>query len=734
MGGDDMELICEYKKSIFTTEQGGTCIGLYQADKQDIVITGVMLPTIKHVKYKFEGTWTNHPKYGKQFKAELYQEDINDKNSIIAYLSSGIIKGIGLKTAEKIVAKFGNDTLYVMDNNIEELRTVKGISKKVYEKISTSYQQAKASREAILLLGKYGISPKVALKAFELFKDETLDIIKTQPYRLSSVRGIKFPVADAIGSKTLEYEMDYERFKACARYVLYNNENNEHQSIIGRRTSGSLGMNKDDFGKVMLSLLRINSIDGSFILNNTIRMLKEGELVKKNVENNEMYLYLPGIYRIECETAKHIGRLTKKNDFMNFNIEKCIKEAEQKLGITVCEEQKAAVRNAYNHNLSLVIGPPGSGKTTFLNIISYINEKETKKEIIFLAPSGKAASCIKETTHHFATTVHSGLEIGTEIINDIEVEEIKFSDKLIIVDEMSMLDARTSYRLFSSIDSSCKVVICGDDEQLQSVGAGAVLRDMINSEVLPITRLKRIYRQAQGSNIYENSHRIREGITELLYGDDFHFGQVNDTKELENEMVKIYLEKIKQYGIENVMLLSPFKEHDAGVHNLNTRIQNILNPQSKALEFKHGSLLLRVGDKVMQLKNDVQNNVMNGDMGVIISIKKVDDEIVAYAAFANGSKEYTKDNAEEICLAYAYTIHKAQGSEAKCVIIGVHEMHSVMLRRNVFYTGITRAKEEVCLVGQKEALIKAIETEDKSKRNTILKLMIRFEMGEFIPL
>lgn len=733
-----MQLEGKFKKSIYKTPEKGTGIAVYEMkgnEEEDVVVTGYMLPTIKNVTYIFEGKWVNHPKYGKQFQAESYTEDVTDTDGIIRYLSSGVIKGIGLKTATRIVKTFGLDTLDVMDNDIDRLKSVKGISSKTLKKIMVSYEESKKSREVILYLTSKGISPRLAQKVHEKYGDNAMDVIRNTPYKISSIRGIPFTTADQMGDRTAEYEMSFDRFMACARYVLYANELCEFQDIIGKRTSGSLGMDKDDFGMVMLTLLRINQMTGAHVCEFTIRALKEGLLQKKTNENGVMMIYLPGIFRIEKATAEHIWRIASNKSNYIKNISDKIAAIEFESGIKLGEDQRKAVETYGVNNLSLIIGPPGSGKTTTINTIAKLYASECDGDIYLLAPSGKASSRIKETTdpsmNMHISTVHSGIEIGTETINDVEEEEIKFSDCLIVVDEMSMLDARTAYRLFSCIDESCKVVICGDDEQLQSVAAGAVLRDMINSGVLPVTVLKRIYRQAAGGAIYDNAYKIREGDTDLSWGDDFHMEEISDTQELEDRMIKLYLQKIKEYGPENVMLLSPFRGHNAGVDNLNKRIQSILRPEDKYTDIKYGDQTFRIGDVVMQLKNDKENDVMNGDVGIITNIHKSEDEIAVIVNFANSSKIYDKDNIDELCLAYAYTVHKSQGSEAKCVIVCAHKMHSVMLKRNVYYTAITRAKEEVCVLGQKSSFMEALRTVDKSKRNTSLEVLLKAQFEQF---
>ena len=714
----------------------GISIALYRGkDGNMYTVTGTMLPTTKTIKYMFQGEWVKNPKYGRQFRADYHEAIVNnDEDSIVAYLSSGIIKGIGKSTAKKIVAKYGLNTLKMMDDDITCLTNVPGISKVKLDKIKTSYEKNRKVQDVILKLGKYGISPKLAVKACEMEGDKIRDIIKNRPYLLCMVPGITFPVADKIGERTEGYEKDYDRFKICARYVLLNNENNKFTEYIGQRTAGSLGMNKNDFGNVMLALLKIKEIDGKYICDNTLRMIREGELVYKKIDD-EGYLFLKGIHRIEENIAQNIYRISKESK-ENHAVSGLIAEAEQKLKITLNKEQYDAVVNAINNGISLLIGPPGTGKTTAIQVIAYVYEKVYNEKMVFIAPSGTAATRIQESSGYFAQTVHSLLGIGTEIYNDIEENpEAIVENSLLVVDEMSMLDVRTASRLFASIGNGNKVVLCGDDAQLPSVGAGAVLRDLIDAKVLPVTELKVIYRQSEKCNIYSNTIKMRKGDTSLVYEGDFHFDEEGELSAAEEKIIRTYMEQIDKYGRKNVMLIVPFREHEAGVTPLNEKIQMLLNPGAVGRkEIKYGNEYFRIGDPVMNLKNDYNNEIMNGEIGTVQNIILDGDEKIVEVLFDGKTKLYTSANMEELTLAYAYTVHKAQGSEAECVITTCHDIHSVMLKRNNVYTAITRAKKEVFIIGQKKAFEKAIVTEDRSKRITNLKGELKKVFGEFITL
>ena len=722
-------------REIYGNSQYGTTIAIYKdRSENEFTVTGMMLPTGKNITYHFEGEWVNHAKYGKQFQAESFDDIIgNDKESIIAYLSSGIIQGVGKVLASKIVARFGVLTMEVMDCDIDRLSEVKGISAKKLEGIKNSYRKNRQAQDVILRLGKYKISPKLAMEVFQIYKDKSMDVIEHQSYKLSSIPGIPFALADSISDKTEEYELDHDRFYFCARYVLMANERNSFRNIIGDRPSGSLGMDKDDFGRVLYRLLYYKTIDTQYILSKSIQLIKDKNIIYRNVDGRSLF-YLPGIYRIEVETANHIYRLATVEVDMIPDLEKYITDAEIFFKIDLSREQREAIKKAFKNNLSVVIGPPGTGKTLLIRMISYIYKKIFGKKMYFVAPSGRAASRIKETTGEDAATVHSTLGIGTEILTDtVSVDEYVIKDCLLVVDEMSMIDARTAYRLFASVQSDCRIVICGDDEQLPSVGAGAVLRDIIDSKTLPMTYLQRVYRQSNDKSNYINSFLIREGKTDLYYDNTFQFIEEDDPKQMENGMIQMYLKKVREYGVKNVMLISPFKEHDAGVKALNDRIQNIINPPAiNRKEVNAAGTVFRIGDEVMNLKNDKESNVVNGEIGTVCLIRFDDNGFTVGVRFPDSEKEYTKDNINELTLAYAYTVHKAQGSEAKCVITCIHKMHTVMLKRNIYYTAITRARDEVITYGQKAAMKKAIMTEDKSQRNTSLKTLLRMRFGEFV--
>lgn len=740
--GKEITCQAQLEHVVFESADGTYNVAAYKAQlpegERRIMATGIMLPKLKGFTYELTGVWQNHSKYGMQLHVSTYKDVVErSMDAITKYLSSGLIRGIGEATAKKIVEKFGEGTLDVMDSDIDRLKEVRGISAKKLEKIKKSYTANRQARDAIMLLGSKGIPSKIAVKAYGKFREQTMEIIQNRSYLLCLVRGITFPQADSLcENKTLDYEQSMERFKTCAKYVLFENENGRLRGLGGSATSGSIGMDKDSFGLVMYRLLNLGHLTPGWILDATISMIRSGEISYKHPEGANL-IFQSGMMRIERDTANYIYQIAAAGVQPVRDLDRLIREAEYAENIHLAKAQYNAVKMAFEHNLSIIVGPPGTGKTTGIKVISYVFKKAFPgKKVIYMAPSGKAASRIKETTGEAAYTVHSKLGLGVDLIFDIlpEPEEM-IEDALVIVDEMSMLDSRTAYQMFAAIDPLCKVIICGDDEQLPSVNAGAVLRDMIDSGVIPVTELTEVYRQGKDCNIYINSFRIRRGETGLTYGKDFVFHEIDDTAEMQKQMVELYYEKVKEYGIDNVMLISPFKKHDAGVEALNETIQDHLNPASGHEEFTAEGKHFRVHDIVMQLKNDPDSGVVNGDVGQVIDIYMDDNEKTVSVEFPQGAvKEYTRENIDELTLAYAYTVHKSQGSEAKCVITCIHSMHSIMLKRNIFYTAITRAREEVHVFGQKSAMEQAIRTEDKTKRYTLLKTLLQLAFGKTVKI
>lgn len=690
-------------------------------DSSRFTATGYFLPQTKHMTYVLTGSW-KETKYGEQFFMESYNDYVApNKGSIIEYLASGAIKGIGKKTAEKIYAVFGNQTIDVLDSNPEELLKVKGISKEKLKKIIESYKEGRGAREILSYLLPLGISTNVVMKIFGKFKGAAMVVAKEDPYKFCRIKGFSFHMADLI-AKHEGLAMDsYERFKAATHAIYGDCE-----------AAGSLGIDLSEYGRRMLNLLNHSSVSTQKVNELTMQMIQDGNLtlVKTDFgEGMKRYIFPDRTLQMEKETAENICRILKGQANTIKNLEKAVENECQKKGIVIDPIQKKAIMTVFKKPLSIITGGPGTGKTTILKLITSIWEKHfEKKEMLLSAPTGRAARVMSEATGLNTYTTHSLTHFHqeNEMLSMYEEEEVSFNNSLIIVDEFSMADAYLSSHLFHCIKEGNTVVIMGDVDQLPSVGAGAVLRDMISSDVIPVVKLLKVYRQSDDAEIAQNARRIREGQTDIREGSDFKMFEVTNIQQMEDLVIQRFLINAAKYGAENVMCLAPFKEHSCGTIALNRRLQEAINPPMPGkpeVAWKKG--IFRVGDLVMQLVND--DEACNGDIGIIKAVSA--EEIVV---FINGiQKNYEKDDFEKLTLAYARTYHKSQGSEGKCVIMALSFFHKRMLYRNLPYTGITRGKEMLEFVGEKEALAEAIKNVTPTSRITCLAKYIRVYAGRF---
>lgn len=723
------------KNIIWSHPEKGVCIAVYQGKGTPFTVIGAYLPASKRATFTFEGEWVNSPKYGLQFKASYFEEYIGtDKDSIADYLGSGKIKGIGKTTAQKIVEYFGENTLEILDDDFMRITEVKGISKKKAERIRDAYFSTRAARHLIMEFGKHGLGAGYALKAYEIYGKYAEKYLTEAPYKLSAISGVSFTMADALGPKTEEYERNPERFLYATNFVLKENENGKWSQNFENEPAGSTAMKRQDLESILLTLLRQSTLTVTDIHTQLSDFIEKGVFININV-GNDILIQKVGMYQLENKIAERLKILSGTLAFSLDEIQRAISLAEEELGISLCEEQKEAVTKAFTNSLSLIVGPPGTGKTTVIQVISYVyNYLYPHKDEIFVAPSGKAASRMRESTGKVAHTIHSYFHLPASNISAPLPIEMMQENALIVIDEVSMLDAGCACQLFSSIGKNCIVVLCGDDEQLPSVSAGAVLRDIIESNALPVTVLRRVYRQTQGFTPYENAMRIRGGNDNLTFDDDFRMHECEILQDCEDAMIIDYQHFVEEYGLDNVMMLSPFKKNAAGVFQLNKRVQAIINPPDNAKkEYKTGDTLLRVGDIVLNLKNTTNmagEPIVNGDVGKLLSIEEDEDGCVFLRVkYAHDDGDiymiYSEKEAKYLTLGYAFTIHKAQGSQAKVVLVCTHMSHYVMLKRNVYYTAITRAKSKVVTYGQKKAIKLAINTVDTARRRTTLKTQIQ---------
>lgn len=741
-----MDIVGKCKRIIFKNSENGYIVFAFvnKVSKEEFTAFGYYVDAYEGITYKLSGEWENKKPYGKQFSIESYNEIIeNNKRSIVNYLSCGVIKGIGPKTAEKIYNKFGNDTMSIMNNSIERLTEVSGISKKMARKIEKSYKENYAAKEIISLLLHYGISPKIAIRAYGILGYNAVELIKNNPYCLIKVKGISFDIADRMAASMEKDMHDIRRIKACAFAILYANE----------MENGSTGMDIDDFGYAMLHRLnsRLNKskpFSKEEICEKTKEILKDGGFIYRKLEEKRL-IFLDYTYEKEREIAKKILSLSESKNREVKNIDKLIKEAEKELGIKADETQIESVKMCFLSMMTVITGGPGTGKTTDIKLITKVNELSSDyMPEVLMAPTGRASKKMKDATGLAARTIHSTLKLNSEE-DEKKLEEdsediVRLYNKLVIVDELSMLDVRTAWKLFQSIQEGCRVILIGDINQLPSVGPGAILRDILESNAVPKIVLTKIFRQNAGSVICDNAYKINSGDVSIDEGNDFFINKYSDSQQMEKDMTEKVLQMMGIYGKTNVACLCPQKEGYASVENMNNALQSYINPaRPEKEEYKTAKYIYREGDIVMQLKNvrsgeedDEEYELSNGDIGIVGSIRKNVDNAEIEVFFTNNEKRtYSSEEISELTLAYAMTIHKSQGSEYDAVITCLPaEMSHKMQKRNLLYTAVTRAKEEVYLFGTQKTIDNTIKNEDTNVRLTALGYYLKYYSGQFIKI
>lgn len=724
-------LLALYEKTIYQNDRNGFCIfkmtsedeaipqeardGYCKDDKIHFSVKGYYLPAVSDVMLQLAGKWEKN-KYGLQFSVDSYTEVIpRTKSGIAAYLSSGLIKGIGKTTADLIVAKFGIDALDIIENDPKRLLEIKRITEKRLEQILDSYACSKGLKEIMTFLGPYGVTPNKAKKIQEHFGSRAIDVIQHSPYLLCEISGFGFKTVDEIARNINFQPADPLRLEGGISFVLED-----------AKDSGDLFLTKEDLLERAFTLLteRVPEgiIDEGIVRKTLSEMCAYGKLY-----DDQDRIYLPQFFHFEEQTSRLAAKMLKRKKESFSDLEQYMQEAQRDSGILLSDKQADAVRMCMENSFSVITGGSGTGKTTVLKIILAVYEKlHPGREVLLAAPTGRAARKMAESTgFHYASTLHSALGLTSE---DLDYDEGTIvSADFVIVDETSMVDMQLAYYLFNSLGTGAKLLFVGDANQLPSVGAGNVLNEIISSGIVPVTVLDMVFRQKDTSRIPLNAHSIKQGETKLLYGDDFVFLPAESAEEAAEIIKGEFHKQVAEYGLENTQVLTPFRvKSDAGAVSLNQSLREMINPcRDKRLEAAFGSRTIRYKDKVMQTKN--MEEVSNGDIGFVSNIDKQSDFPVTVTLSENRIKEYAADELNCIDLAYATTIHKSQGSEFDCVIIPVLSAFYVMLQRALNYTAITRAKKKVVLVGQKRALFTAVHRNHAIGRNTVLAERLREE-------
>ncbi|MFA7418557.1 MAG: ATP-dependent RecD-like DNA helicase [Melioribacteraceae bacterium] len=682
---------------LYKNEVTGYCIASFSGSLKAVGI----LPNVKvGEKLNLEGEFVTHPKYGEQFRIDSFTIVYpSTTGGITKYLSSGMIKGVGPATAEKIVDLFQEETLDILDNDITRLLEVEGIGSKKLELIKKSWDEQKAIKEIMLFLQSFDISPSYALKIYRTYGAGSVKIVQDNPYQLTyDVIGIGFKIADKIG-KSVGFTEDHpKRIKSGIIYVLNDASGDGHVF---------LPMN--ELLKKCYEILNVDLTDSILLF----REMEDQHLI--NIVDDNVYLsFLFEAERTIEAKLKTLCSIPNKFNEQQLN--------SIRLNPGYSEEQLEAIRNSIKNKVLILTGGPGTGKTTALKgiIDSY---KQLEKKIMLAAPTGRAAKRMSEVIGMEAKTIHRLLEYNPQDHMFLFDEDNPLETDLLVVDEVSMIDTVLMFNLINAVSLNTTLVLVGDVDQLPSVGCGNILHDLIQSGIIPTAMLTKIFRQAEESQIVVNAHKINKGeFPTLLNNDssDFFFIQESTDSSIANLITELCQTRLPQkYGFDpmkDIQVLTPMYKGDAGADNLNRTLQNALNKNRSLLN--RGEKSYKVGDKVMQLKNNYDKDVYNGDIGQIHSIDMEDQKLEI--SFNGRIVPYEFIELEDITLAYATTVHKSQGSEYPCVIMPITTAHYIMLQRNLLYTAVTRASKMMIIVGSKQALGIAVGNKKAKKRNTSL--------------
>lgn len=658
---------------------------------------------------RVKGEWKYDSKYGKQFSAVDYRETVPATLAgIEKYLGSGLIKGIGPVYARKIVKHFKEDTLRVIEESADYLINVDGIGPKRVEMVKKAWQEQKEIKNVMLFLQSYGVSAAYAVKIFKAYGNKSIEIVRNNPYRLADdIWGIGFKTADKIARQLGFAENSYERCRSGIIYVLNELANEGH--CFARRK------------QLLAEVGKVLELEESLINSALEKMEEEKSIILDEFDEKDA-VYLPPFFFSETGTAK---RITEINDGQKTlspgNIENIIKELQREFNIRYDPIQLDAIKIAAASKFVVLTGGPGTGKTTTILAIIRIFQKMGKR-VLLAAPTGRAAKKMSETTGMEAKTIHRLLEYKPSGGYQKNAENPLKCDVLIL-DEASMIDIILMYNLLKAVPDEAAVILVGDVDQLPSVGAGNVLKDIIDSNTVNVIELKRIFRQAMGSSIITNAHRINKGQMPVLKGkknNDFFFIEEEDPQKIAETIKLLCTRRLPGYykvnPFEDIQVLCPMQRGEIGAQNLNLLLQEGLNPGN--ISIKYGGEVFRLHDKVMQVKNNYDKNVFNGDIGIISKIDLEERKLTI--RFDGNEVDYDASELDEVVLAYATTVHKSQGSEYQIVVAPIAMQHYIMLQRNLLYTCVTRAKKVLVLVGTKKAIGIAVSNNSIRKRNTLL--------------
>ena len=718
------ELRATISETMFRNEENGYTVLTCRAGRENVTVVGIMPEVAAGEQAVFQGAWTTHPQYGKQFKSS--QVEILTPSTLLGierYLGSGLIRGIGPATARLIVQEFGKEALVIIGEHPERLTDIAGIGKKRAAQIAQSFQEQYATRQVMVFLQSYGVSPSLAVKISKVYGNAAQDKIRANPYcMVEDIEGVGFLTADRIALSMGIAPDSPERLSAGLIYAL-------------QEAASSAGHTYLPTAELLQTAGRLLRVQPELLDTHLTGLLLSRKL-RSHVVDDVEGVFLPQMWQAESEIARRLRELqAAAQTVMSSTVSAQIRSFEKNNDIRFSDTQRKAISMAVQQGLLVITGGPGTGKTTIINCILSLLDRES---VLLAAPTGRAAKRMSEATGHEASTLHRLLEYGGEDGQFTRNEENPLDCTCLIVDEMSMVDVFVMRAFLRAVPQGTRLILVGDADQLPSVGAGNVLGDILKSGAVPSIRLTEIFRQAQSSLIVRNAHAINRGEMPILNqkGGNFFFERKPFGEEAAQDIVELCSARLPKFlksfePMRDIQVLSPTKKGACGVLALNGLLQAALNPPSpKKKEIAYGDKIFRQGDKVMHIKNNYQlewenangaegQGVFNGDMGTVLTVDPEEKELtVLFDDDRTAAYEYAM--LEELELAYCLSVHKSQGSEFNCVVMPAVGGPPMLLTRNLFYTALTRAKQLVVLVGREDAVAAMVNNNHIARRYTAL--------------
>ena len=698
----------------YNPDNGYTVAKFLPEGGEEMTVVGCFPPLTPGEVLRVRGAWELNPRFGRQFKVDHLTLTLPaSAGGIEKFLASGLVRGIGPVLAKRIVAKFGAGTIDVLSKDPERLREVEGVGTVKLKDIRRSWAEHQDIRDLIMFLQEHNVSTNLATKIYRQYGDRSFTVLKTDPYQMSlDIWGVGFKTADQIALKLGLDPASLERVKA---YILYILEKDNEQGHIFSLAA--------EVGERCVADLEIDAARAEQAL---AALLKAGRVVAEDVAGGRA-LYLPFFFQAQEEVVRAIHRLAgfpcRPPDF---DLDQAIAATEKVRGIAFSRLQRQAIRESFERKILVVTGGPGTGKTTIVRAVVDIFRK-WGREVLLSAPTGRAAKRLAETTGEDARTIHRVLEFQPKKGAFKRNETNPLRGEALVVDEFSMVDLPLMFHLLKAVPAWMRLILVGDKDQLPSVGPGSLLNDIIESGTVGVVRLDEIFRQEKESLIVENAHRINQGQS-LVHAPrddkdaDFYFIRQEDDRKAFQTIVKLCASSVpRRLGLSplspQIQVISPMYKGVVGVDNLNTELQARLNPGGEGLQV--GARVFKARDKVMQLRNDYDKDVFNGDVGSVLHADRAKYRL--FVDFDGRTVAYEKDELNDIALAYAVSVHKAHGSEYQVVIMPLLTQHFIMLQRNLFYTALTRAKKLSVVIGSYKALWIAIKNDKPVKRNSLVR-------------